>query len=263
MTPLWLLNWWNLIFVVPFGLALLYLGLYTVSGITFGDADADHDFDVDHDVDVDHDAELSGDVDHDADVDQDADADGDGDADQDADGDHDAESDSESGGTSPALAALQWLGVGRVPLSILLMVLLMAWGWTGVIVNVLMERRVAEPWRAVIFSVPLAMLISVMLTRAISSGIARWMPLCATSARRRHELLGSVGEAVYAINERFGMACVRDDGGDLHQIPCRVGAGQTTIVKGKKVKLVAYNAKQGIFTVVPWQEASQPQVSSN
>ena len=32
MTLQWLLSWWNLIFVLPFGLALLYLGLYTVSG---------------------------------------------------------------------------------------------------------------------------------------------------------------------------------------------------------------------------------------
>jgi len=158
---------------------------------------------------------------------------------------------------------LQWLGVGRVPLSILLMVLLMAWGWTGVIVNVLMEKRVSEPSHTLMFSLPLALLVSVMLTRAVSSAIARWMPLCATSARRRHELLGSVGEAVYAINGRFGMASVRDEGGDLHQIPCRVGADQMPIGKGEKVKLVAYSAKQGIFTVVPWKEASQPQVSSN
>ena len=27
MNELWMLGWWNLIFIVPFGLALLYLGL--------------------------------------------------------------------------------------------------------------------------------------------------------------------------------------------------------------------------------------------
>src|SRR5688572_26436424 len=90
----WLLGWWNLVFIVPFLLALIYLGVYTVSGITFGegdaqfgghdaDADADHDvgMDADHDVDVDHDVAVEHDVgaDHDVDADADADADADGD----------------------------------------------------------------------------------------------------------------------------------------------------------------------------------------
>ena len=43
MTAQWILGWWNLIFMVPFALALMYLVLYTVSGITFGEADADAD----------------------------------------------------------------------------------------------------------------------------------------------------------------------------------------------------------------------------
>ena len=41
MSGEWLMQWWNLIFIVPFGLALLYLGVYAMSGFTFGDADGD------------------------------------------------------------------------------------------------------------------------------------------------------------------------------------------------------------------------------
>ena len=33
MSAEWLLHWWNLIFLLPFGLALLYLGLYTLMDI--------------------------------------------------------------------------------------------------------------------------------------------------------------------------------------------------------------------------------------
>ena len=72
MNAEWLLNWWNLIFLLPFGLALLYLGLYTISGVTFGDGDVDHDFDVDHDVDADADADHDISADHDADAGHDA-----------------------------------------------------------------------------------------------------------------------------------------------------------------------------------------------
>src|SRR5690348_1949992 len=121
MTLQWLVNWWNLIFVLPFGLALLYLGLYTVSGVTFGesDLDADHDFDAGADVDADVDADADADVDHDIDSDVDADADSDADADADHDADTDAEHETQF---SPALAVMSWLGVGKVPLSIVLMV---------------------------------------------------------------------------------------------------------------------------------------------
>src|SRR5882757_7838975 len=94
MSAQWLLNWWNLIFLLPFGLALLYLGLYTTSGITFGDADADVDMDADADMDADGDlgADAGGDIDHDLDADGDVDhdVDADHDVDGDADGDHDA-----------------------------------------------------------------------------------------------------------------------------------------------------------------------------
>src|SRR4051794_14098057 len=76
MTLELLLAWWNLIYIVPFALALMYLGLFVFTGITFGDADADADFDADADVDadVDADADMDHDLDHDVDADADHDA---------------------------------------------------------------------------------------------------------------------------------------------------------------------------------------------
>ena len=145
MTVQWLIQWWNLIFVLPLGLALMYLGLYTVSGITFGDADMDHDFDADSDFDADHD--LGADADHDVDGDHNTSAEHDADADGDADSDHDAEADDAAGTQiSAAAAAISWLGVGRVPLSILLMVALMTWGATGLICSAIASgsRRVCR-----------------------------------------------------------------------------------------------------------------------
>jgi hypothetical protein len=63
-------------------------------------------------------------------------------------------------------------------------------------------------------------------------------------------LLGCVGEALFVINDRLGMASVRDDQGELFQVPCRVGLEEPPIAKGRHVKLVGYNGKQGIFRVV-------------
>jgi ABC-type nickel/cobalt efflux system permease component RcnA len=239
MTIQWLVNWWNLIFVLPFGLALLYLGLYTVSGVTFGEGDLDADHDFDAGADVDSDADVDHDIDHDVDADADADADADGDADHDADAD--AENETQF---SPALAVMSWLGVGKVPLSIVLMVFLLTWGTAGLLCNLLLASRGAT---AAAVSVPMALMAAVLVTHWISWFIGRYLPLYETTAKRRHALLGATGEAILPIDSRFGMASIRDDTGDLYQVPCR--ADGPAIPKGSTVKLVSYNAKQGIFYV--------------
>jgi len=240
MNAEWLLNWWNLIFLLPFGLALLYLGLYTVSGITFGDGDLDHDLDADHDFDTD--------ADHDLDTDHDADADGD----HDASVDHDADGGQTDHG-SVSLTALSWLGVGKVPVSIVLMVLLLTWGVVGFIANAAMEERGAA---AALISIPIAAVVSILATHLVATMIARYLPLYETTARRKHALLGAVGEAIFPIDHKFGMVSVRDDMGDLYQIACRVEEPGEPIPKGAKVQLVAYNAKQGLFFVTRSQITS-------
>lgn len=259
MTLDWLLGWWNLVFVVPFGLALLYLILYAASGVTFGDADADGDLaepDVDHDVHLGHDAHL----DHDLDVDPDADLDVEADVDADLDGDLDADVDgpeAPAGGTHAIepggfRSALTWLGVGRVPLSVLLMVLMLAWGATGFLVNQLARESVGSDWRVALLSLPAALAVGLFVTRGVVRAIDRWVPLDETSARRRHDLLGLAGVAVYDVTARFGMVGVRDDHGDLYQVPCRLAAGHADVIpKNATAVLVAYNARERLYHVVP------------
>lgn len=241
MTLQWLLNWWNLVFLLPFLLALLYLGLYTASGITFGEADLDADADMDHDVDVDHD------IDADQNFEADHDVDGDHDADTDQDADHDADSNGDRDASVPAhLAAIHWLGIGRVPLSLLLMLMLIAWGVVGFLTNAALASRGAL---AALVSVPLAAAVSVLIAHLFVTVVDRYMPLCSTTARRRHALLGSVGEAIFPIDQRFGMVSVRDEMGDLYQVPCRVETSSEPVPKGSAVQLISYNARSGFFYV--------------
>jgi len=249
MTIQWLLGWWNLIFVVPFGLAVLYLGIYTLSGWTFGDADADGDFDAHIDADVD--AHLDADTDVDADADTDLDADADTDADADHDADHDAESDGAGGGASQpsiAMQALSWIGIGKVPASIVLMVLALSWGFIGFVANQALNRDGSA--RVILISLPLAAIGSLLISSGLSRLFARVLPKSETYARRRHELLGSVGEALYDIDQKFGMANIRDDRGNLFQVGCRSETINSAIPKGSHVKLVGYNAKEQLFYVV-------------
>jgi hypothetical protein len=77
------------------------------------------------------------------------------------------------------------------------------------------------------------------------------MPLNVTTAKRRHELLGSVGEVILPVDVKFGMASVRDESGELFQIPCRLENAGGPVPKGAKVKLVAYNARESLYYVLP------------
>ena len=81
--------------------------------------------------------------------------------------------------------------------------------------------------------------------------MARFLPTSETYARRRHELLGCVGPVIFAVDSRFGMVSVRDDRGNLFQVPCRTEDGAAPIGKDARVRLVGYGAKDGIFRVVP------------
>jgi hypothetical protein len=253
MNPQTLLAWWNLIFVVPFGLALLYLGLYAATGIGVGDTDADGGVDADHDADLEHDADVDHDLDADTDHDADADHDAGGDAETDTDteSDHDADADHDTDGDPVPLhaAVLGFLGVGTVPVGFVLMALLMTWGATGFITNQLLPPRYGDGPRLAAASAPAAALASLLVLRAVVSAVRRWLPLNESSARRRHELLGCSGQALFEVNDNFGLVAVRDDRGELYQVPCRVEPGLPALPKGARVLLVGYAAKTRSFTV--------------
>jgi membrane protein implicated in regulation of membrane protease activity len=223
----WLMLWWNLIFIVPFGLALLYLGVYAMSGITFGDAD------VGVDADMDADAEIAA---ADAHVGADADA-----------ADHDFHH--HDGHMPFHLAAMSWLGIGRVPLSLVLMVLMMTWGLFGFATSYYLEGN----WDDRTFVPPIAIAVaaigSLLMTALSSRAIVRWLPTSETYAVRRHELLGRTGEAIYQIDQQSGVVSLRDEHNDLFQVPCRVHADRDPISKGTRVRLIAYNGREKAYYV--------------
>lgn len=151
------------------------------------------------------------------------------------------------------MAVLLWLGVGRVPLGLALMVLLLSWGFIGFITNNLARPMMPADWMVGLVSVPAALLGSGWITRTIARLIARYMPLMETSAKRHDALLGHVGEAIYAIDRNFGMVSVRDKTAGTMQVPCRLGADHESVAKGEAVLVVGYDAKDGMYTVIPYE----------
>ena len=246
MTLQLLLSWWNLIYLVPLALALIYLVVYMSTGLSFGDADADvsADADTDADADADHDVAVEHDVsaEHDADTDQDA--------------QHETEQETGQGGASSMLSLL---GVGRAPLSVLLMVFLLVWSITGLIANRVLYGVSQSVAATVIVSVPLALVLSLLGTAGLARLIGRVMPNSETYVRRKSSLVGLAGEAVYDITTGFGTVQVRDETGDLHELPCETQgeAAKNVIHKGQRVVLYDYNEEKGVFYVTPFEPEKQ------
>ena len=230
MTVQWLLAWWNLIYMVPFALALTYLFAYAGSGWTFGEFDADAEADVDADADLHADVEFHAD----------AAAHGGGRAGIDA--------DSEAAGEPQGLLhLLSWLGVGRVPLSIILMVLLLTWGVVGFGTNQALRGAMGTlVWLA---SIPLAAVVSLALTAAVSNALARLLPVAEGGALRRQQLVGRRGTVIFAVTEESGLVGVRDDDGDRYQLAARILPGGEAVPPGEEIVLVRYEPDRSLFLV--------------
>lgn len=235
MTVQWVLGWWNLIFVVPFGIAIVYLAVSVTTGIDLGgDADADVDADVDHDLDVDHD------------VDADHDVDGDADHDVDADADHDAD-DHARGGPHTLLGLL---GFGRVPLSLLILIALFVWGISGFAATQALHRSIDDGNRVAAIAIPIASVITLVLTSLIASLFARVMPKDGTPATGRRDLVGREGVAIFEIGTSFGLARVSPaDGSASVQVPCRVADDQPSIPPHAAVVVLRFDRVEQLFYV--------------
>src|SRR5262249_358522 len=127
------------------------------------------------------------------------------------------------------LRLLGWLGLGRVPSSIIFMLFAMSWGAIGFLINYQLSSHMPWEWTVGLVLLPAAGVGSTAFTRVVVRALAKWMPTTETSARPRASLVASTGTALYPIDHTFGMASVRTREGDLFQLPCRTYEGRPSI----------------------------------
>ncbi len=204
-------TWHSFVFVLP-----ILLGLVLLFGSAFGLHDIWGDFDVDLDAD--------------ADVDVDADADAD------ADGDHDLD----------AASLLSLLGVGRVPLALLITTSLFCFGGTGMAVLRVALDSLSPGW-ALGLALAVALVTTPIATGVLARVVARFVPATETYAGELHELIGSTGKAELEVGRGFGIVSIVDTGGAQFKVRCRTEAG--TIAKGEAVLVTDYDESRGEFVV--------------
>src|SRR3989338_8050602 len=141
-----ILEWWNLIFVLPFVGAMFYVVLLSIGVVDLGH---DGGVDIDHGVDVGHHdihtgIEHSHEVGHEHDHDQ-----------------------------GVLVKTLSFLGVGRVPFSIVVMAFCFLWGFSGWAANVIFRSVLKFPGLFIWMSLGAALFFAVFGTRFLALGISR------------------------------------------------------------------------------------------
>lgn len=227
--------WYNAVFAGCFAVGLFFTALQVLG---LGQTGTDVDVDVDTDIDVDTDVDVDADVDADADLDADVDTDTDADTDI-----HHGHADSVS--TTQAVA--QFFGLGRVPISAILMTLFYTVGITGWMAAAILAPRYASERSLFLTSLAIALVVGLVIMRLVTGLLAKYMPAVLTSALREPQLVGLTGEAKLPINERFGRVMIKDQYGTLHTVNCKVPPGVEPIAKGARIVLTKYLATEHMF----------------
>lgn len=224
--------WYNAVFVAIFGVGLLFTLLQVIGlgGESQADAQVDAHVDADVDADLDASADLHADLDHDAEL------------------DHATEAHIDAGATSGIASTLaQIFGLGKVPLSISLMVLAYTVGLTGWLSNQALARHIDSPQVFFPLSLLVALVVGFVLLRILSTVMAKYVPTFSTSAMDPRQLVGLPAETVLAVGDEPGLATLHDRYGTLHTVRCCSDNGG--IEKGQKVVLVRYLPERNVYIV--------------
>jgi hypothetical protein len=220
-----LLQWWNLIFLLPAFAALLYLLLLALGALP---AEGDHgDIHVEPGLHVEvhgahieiHPHDLPDDFGHDSD-------------------------------TDPFRGALSLIGVGRIPLSLVLMSFFFLWGFFGWAANQIFSSVLPSPALFIWPSLAVALVGAGAFTRLLAVRLGRLMPSTESYGASTRELVGRIADVRYALTETSGTVQLYDQYGTMYEVSARVMPGEAPIPSGKRVVLWRYDGSEGAYFAV-------------
>jgi hypothetical protein len=154
-------------------------------------------------------------------------------------------------GAGPGDDTLAVLGVGRLPLTLRLMVLSLAFGGAGLVLSPLVSQLVSSANVAGAIEAGLALASAAVVDRRAARLVARRMPLLESETVSRAELVGATGHVVLTVSSSGGLAHVLDRRGNLHQVACRVAAGEASVPAGAEILLVEHDDARNLYFVSP------------
>ncbi len=229
------------------------------------DVDLSHDVDLAHDVDLSHDVDMAHDVDvsHDLDMSHDVSLSHDAEMSQDADLSHSADADHAAGVDSSPLSLLAYVGVGKMPLMVVLLVLFDSIGMLGWIMNGLARGVLGfYPSLLIFVTFPVALVVGGFLTSRISRLVGHALPPVSTTATRAQAFVGTRGVVISPfVDGKYGQVHLRDSGGTLISV-FAVTNPEDPIQRGEDVLLVSYDPALRHYRVVRLKQKALPQTKA-
>lgn len=240
------LEWWNFMFALPLVAGLILSAVMAFSGL--GTSGTDHATDAHADTDTDPDSS-----------DTDSSDTGSSDA---ADADHDASHDADHAGNGESrgfqLGQLFGLGEGA-PLSVMLPMLLSAWGLGGLLLNAVLSPVLRFPAVFAPLSVVGGLIVAMFAGRALTGVLKRVLETNRRTNISRGGLVGCAGHAAFQITPSLGAANVRDPYGNIHRVEARCHEG--VIASGTEILVYDFVEPDGVYFVkshpIPSLAASQ------
>lgn len=143
--------------------------------------------------------------------------------------------------------AFALLGVGRVPLTVLLMIASLYFGGLGIILNTLLSSAGLAPSFYGPISVVSAFMGMVVLSGATARLIHRLLPTSESYSISRHDFAGCSGTLLLPADSSSGYAQVKDREGNVHNIKCRTTMG--ALPKGTPILVVEYDEDTKVFVI--------------
>jgi hypothetical protein len=157
------------------------------------------------------------------------------DADIDADVDADADADTE---LHHGLNVLSMFGIGRCPISIVIISWCCIFSGSGLILNHFLVP---------VISIIISSVLSLLFTRFLSTVLSKIIPSTETYAATKEDLIGCVGSVVVKVTTDFGQINVIDKFGNLHRANAR--SYNNSFAVNELVLVVEYKEKGDVYYV--------------
>ena len=247
-----ILQWWNLIYIAPLFVSLIWILAAMFSGahgheLSHGGHGLGHD--IGHGIgnaahDVGHavgNAVHHGDVHH-GEI-------GHAHAAHNGTHGHEAHAHGSSQEDSFFLRFLTILGIGQVPITLIIGVFMLCWGAFGMLANQLFEGMMKYPAIYIWPSMGVTFLASSVFTRAMAGIVAKCLPSTETYGVSRMELIGTLGSTVYTTSDHAGTINTKDMYGTVHRVQAKTEDGEEPIPSGTEVIVVDFDEEDKRFIV--------------
>ncbi len=214
------LVWYKLIFIAPFAAAGLF-ALATIAGGFEAHGDGDHDVgghDTDHDAPSDHNDSHS--------------------------------ENSHQTAHSPWLHLASFLGVGAMPLTLLMMLYCLSWSVSGWCLLILVEEYLGNPESYAWIICAIAALVTITLVHIASKTLRRYIPKTETHVTQYLGMIGTPATTLYAMEGgAIGQIRFRDSSGLIHEARAQLTSNMDSLPADTNVFILDYDPEERIFTV--------------